>query len=159
MTWSRAFQKCIIYHFLDSLFCKHFYSITRFCKKNKFLQICIFFLQILKVVHKSFPMMYQLSYLDIKHGIQRGGGKLTPPQLKFISFSSGTPPRTLVPASQNYPQRCKDERIRICKDARIQRYKDSKMQGYKDEKMQGYKDAKMQRCKDTKMKRYKDTKM
>jgi len=26
-------------------------------------------LQILKVEHKSFPMMYHLSYLDIKHGI------------------------------------------------------------------------------------------
>ena len=34
MAWSRAFQKCIIYHFLDNLFCKHFYFITGFCNKT-----------------------------------------------------------------------------------------------------------------------------
>ena len=50
-----------------------------FAKKIQFLQICNF-LQILKVEHKSFPMMYLLSYLNIKHGIQRGGVNLTPPQ-------------------------------------------------------------------------------
>ena len=67
MAWSRAFQKCIIYHFLDNF--KHFYYITRFC--NKKFDFCKFaiLLQILKVEHKSFPMMYNLSYLDIKHGI------------------------------------------------------------------------------------------
>jgi len=39
------------------------------------------FLQILKVEHKSFPMMYHLSYLDIKH-------KIDPPS---ISWFSSTP--------------------------------------------------------------------
>ena len=37
-------------------------------------------MQILKVEHKSFLMMYHLSYLDIKHGILRGGGQIDPPQ-------------------------------------------------------------------------------
>jgi len=37
------------------------------------------FLQILKVEHKSFSMMYHLSYLDIKHGFRGGGVNLTPP--------------------------------------------------------------------------------
>ena len=30
---------------------------------------CRFFLQILKVEHKTFPMMYHLLYLDIKNGV------------------------------------------------------------------------------------------
>ena len=34
MAWSRAFQKCIIFHFLDNFFCKHFYYITEFCDKK-----------------------------------------------------------------------------------------------------------------------------
>ena len=51
-----------------------------FYKKSKVL--------ILKVEHKSFLMMYHLSYLDIKHGIQRGGVNLTPPS---VSWFSSTP--------------------------------------------------------------------
>ena len=34
MAWSWAFQKCIIYYFLDNFFCKHFYYITGFYKKK-----------------------------------------------------------------------------------------------------------------------------
>ena len=34
MAWSRAFQKCIISHFLDKFFCKHFYYIIGFCDKK-----------------------------------------------------------------------------------------------------------------------------
>ena len=69
MAWSRAFQKCIIYHFLDNFFLQTFLPyITGFCKKSKILANLQIFLQILKVEHKSFPMMYHLSYLDIKHG-------------------------------------------------------------------------------------------
>jgi len=34
MAWSRAFQKCIIYYFLDKFFCKHFCYITGFCDKK-----------------------------------------------------------------------------------------------------------------------------
>ena len=45
MAWSRAFQKCIIFHFFGQIFvCKHFYYITRFCdKKLNFSKICKFF--------------------------------------------------------------------------------------------------------------------
>ena len=47
MAWSRAFQKCIIFHFLDkSFFCKHFYYTTGFCGKKfnfcKFANLQIF---------------------------------------------------------------------------------------------------------------------
>ena len=64
-----------------SFFGQHFYYITGFCD-TKF-NFCKFanFLQILKVEHKSFPMMYHLSYLDIKH-------KIDPPS---ISWFSSTP--------------------------------------------------------------------
>ena len=35
MAWSRAFQKCIIFHFLDKFyFCNHFYYITGVCDKK-----------------------------------------------------------------------------------------------------------------------------
>ena len=30
----KGFKKCIIYHFLDNFFCKHFYYIIGFCKKK-----------------------------------------------------------------------------------------------------------------------------
>ena len=45
MAWSRAFQKCIICHFLDKFFfCKHFYYKTGFCdKKFNFRKFAIFF--------------------------------------------------------------------------------------------------------------------
>ena len=44
MAWSRAFQKCIIFHFWTNFFCKHFCYITGNCdKKFQFLQICKFF--------------------------------------------------------------------------------------------------------------------
>ena len=33
MAWSRAFQKCIFYHFLKK-FCKHYYYIIGFCEKK-----------------------------------------------------------------------------------------------------------------------------
>ena len=59
MAWSRAFQKCIIFHFFGQFFfCKHFYYITGFCdKKFNFCKFAIF-LQILKVEHKSFLMIF-----------------------------------------------------------------------------------------------------
>jgi len=41
MAWSRAFQKCIIFHFLDKFF---FYYIAGFCdKKFNFCKFPIFF--------------------------------------------------------------------------------------------------------------------
>ena len=65
----KGFSKMYNFSFLEKKFCKHFYK-TGFCDKK--FNFCKFanFLQILKVEHKSFPMiMYHLSYLDIKHGI------------------------------------------------------------------------------------------
>ena len=44
MAWSRAFQKCIIFHFWTNFFCKHFYYITGFRdKKFNFCKFCNFF--------------------------------------------------------------------------------------------------------------------
>ena len=45
MAWSRAFQKCIIFHVLAIFFfCKHFYYISGFCdKKFNFCKFANFF--------------------------------------------------------------------------------------------------------------------
>ena len=45
MAWSRAFQKCIIFHFFGQIsFSKHFYYITGFCdKKFNFCKFVNFF--------------------------------------------------------------------------------------------------------------------
>ena len=44
MAWSRAFQKCIIFHFLDKSFFANIFTIKLdFAIKIKFLQICKFF--------------------------------------------------------------------------------------------------------------------
>ena len=86
MTWSGAFQKCIIFHFLEKFFCKHFYCITGFCdKKFNFCKFANFFADS-KSRAQGFLMMYHLSYLDIKHEIQRGG-QIAP----SISWFSSTP--------------------------------------------------------------------
>ena len=41
MAWSRAFQKCKIFHFLETFFCKYFYYLTGFCDKK--FNFCNFF--------------------------------------------------------------------------------------------------------------------
>ena len=70
MAWSRAFQKCIIFHFLEKKIFANIFTIKLdFAKKSSIFANLKIFLQILKVKHKSFPMMYHFSYLDIKHGI------------------------------------------------------------------------------------------
>ena len=70
MAWSRAFQKCIIFYFLDKFFFANIFNISLdFGIKNSIFANLQIFLQILKIEHTSFPMMYHLSYLDIKHGI------------------------------------------------------------------------------------------
>ena len=43
-----------------------------FANKNSIFANLQIILQILKVEHKSLPMMYHLSYLDIKHGMYPG---------------------------------------------------------------------------------------
>ena len=67
MAWSRAFQKCIIFHFLDKFVFANILTIYLDFAINSIFANLQIFLQILKVEHKSFPMMYHLSYLDIKH--------------------------------------------------------------------------------------------
>ena len=63
MAWSRAFQKCIICHFLDKFFFANIYTIKLdFAIKNSIFPNLQIFLQILKEEHKSFLMMYHLSY-------------------------------------------------------------------------------------------------
>ena len=70
MAWSRSFKN--VYTIICwTFFCKHFYFKTGFKKELIFADLLFF--QISRVEHKSFPMMYHLSYLDIKHG--RGGGQ------------------------------------------------------------------------------------
>ena len=72
-TWNgmvKGFSKMYNFLFFGQIFfCKQFYNTAIFCDKK--FTFCKFahFLQILKVEHKSFLMMYHLSYLDIKHGI------------------------------------------------------------------------------------------
>ena len=58
-----------------------------FAIKNSIFVNLQIFLQILKVEHKSFLMMYHLSCLDIKHGIKRGGGQIDPsPPQRILVF-------------------------------------------------------------------------
>ena len=79
-----GFLKMYILSILNIFVCKLFYYITGFC--NKKFNFCkfVFFLQILKVEHKSFLMMYHLSYLDM--GFR---GQITPPPSVF--WFSSTP--------------------------------------------------------------------
>ena len=64
----KSFSKMYILSFLD-IFLQTFLLHKWILQKNSIF--CNFaFFHILKVEHKSFPMMYHLSYLDIKHGIQ-----------------------------------------------------------------------------------------
>ena len=85
MSWSRAFQKCIFFghHFFATIFAIYNWVLR---KKNQSLQICNF-LQILKEEHKSFPMMYHMSWTS-NMGFREGGGLNCPPS---ISWFSSTP--------------------------------------------------------------------
>ena len=76
MTWSRAFTKCIFYHFTDIFFCKHFYFITGFCKKKfYFLKICKFFSD---SKSRAQELSNDLSFVIFGHqtwDLEGGGGK------------------------------------------------------------------------------------
>jgi len=55
MAWSRAFQKCIIFHFLEKKFLQTFYYITEFCnKKFNFCKFAIFFADSKRKAQKLF---------------------------------------------------------------------------------------------------------
>ena len=87
MAWSRAFQKWIIFHFLDKFFFANIFTIKLdFALKNSIFANLQVVLQILKVEHKSFLMMYHLSYLDIKHGYLEGGGQIDPNPQHILVF-------------------------------------------------------------------------
>ena len=77
-----------ILSFVEHFFCKHLNYNTGLCKIFFFANLQIL-LKILKVEHKSFPMIHHLSHLDTKHGIQRWV-KLPPPSVSwFLSTLAG----------------------------------------------------------------------
>ena len=66
----KGFSKMYNLSFLDQSFFANIFTIKLdFAIINSIFANLQIFLQILKVEHKSFLMMYHLSYLDIKHGI------------------------------------------------------------------------------------------
>ena len=82
----KGFSKMCTLSFFDILILQTFLLYNWICKKDcKFAN----FLQILIVKHKSFPMIYHLSYLNIKHGIYSGGSIWTPPP--SVSWFWSTP--------------------------------------------------------------------
>jgi len=89
MAWSRAFQKYIIFHFLDKFFfCKHFYFFTGFCdKKFNFCKIANF---LVDSKSRAQELFNDVSFVIFGHQTWdlEGGGKLTPPS---ISWFSSTP--------------------------------------------------------------------
>ena len=94
-----------IFSFFDNfLFVNIFILLLDFAKKYYFSQICNF-LQILKVEHKSFQMMYHLSYLDIKYGILSGGGSNCPPPQRILVFNHPSSDRVKFTA-QVLDQQC-----------------------------------------------------
>ena len=67
MAWSKTFQKCIFYHFLDIFSFANIFTIKLgFATKKSTFANLEFILQILKAEHNSFPMMYHLSFLHMR---------------------------------------------------------------------------------------------
>ena len=89
MAWSRTFQKCMIFHFLEEFFCKHFYNITGFCdKKFIFCKFANFFAD---SKSKAQDLSNDVSFVIFGHKTWdlEGGDKLpSPPR---ISWFSSTP--------------------------------------------------------------------
>ena len=66
----KGFSKMYNLSFFGQIFFANIFTVKLdFAIKNAIFANLQFFLQILKVEHKSFLMMHHLSYLDIKHGI------------------------------------------------------------------------------------------
>ena len=79
MACSRAFQKFIIFHFLDIFFCKHFYYITGFCdKKFNFCKFANFFAD---SKSRAQELSNDVSFVIFGHQTWdlRGGGQIDPP--------------------------------------------------------------------------------
>ena len=81
MAWSRAFQKCRIFYFLDNFFFANVFTIKLdFAKKSSIFANLQIRLHILKVDRaKKLSNDVLLSYLDIKQGIYMGGQIAHPP--------------------------------------------------------------------------------
>ena len=91
MAWSRVFQTCIIYHFLDNFFFQTFLLYNWILqKKNSIFANSQFFLQILKVEHKSFPIIICHIWTS-NMGFREGGGSNWPPPSpsRFSSTPAG----------------------------------------------------------------------
>ena len=81
MTWSRAFQKCIICHFLDKFFFANIFTIKLdFAIKNSIFPNLQFFLQILKVLRAQ-ELSNDVSFVIFGHKTWdlEGGGQIDPP--------------------------------------------------------------------------------
>ena len=77
MAWSKAFQKCIFYYFLDNLFCK-----LDFAKNFYFCKFANFFADSKsKVQELSIICHIWTSNMRFKGG---GGGQIDPPQLILV---------------------------------------------------------------------------
>ena len=70
MAWARAFQKCLIYHFLDNFFLKTFLIYNWILqKKFKFFKFAIFFADSKSRAQELSNDVSIVMYLDFKHGI------------------------------------------------------------------------------------------
>ena len=87
MAWSRAFQKCIICHFLDKFFfCKHFYYKTGFCD-NKF-NFCKFANFFADSKSRAQELSNDVSFVIFGHQTWdlEGGGQIDPPSQHILVF-------------------------------------------------------------------------
>ena len=68
-------------------FLQTFYFKLEFAKERLIFANLQIFLLTLKVEHKSFPMMYNFSYLDIKQWVLEGKGEIdNPPPYRILVF-------------------------------------------------------------------------
>ena len=89
MAWSRAFQKCIILHFLDKFFCKHFYYITGFCDKK--FNFCKFDNFLADYKSRAQELSNDVAFVIFGHKTWdlEGGGQFDP--LPSVFWFSSTP--------------------------------------------------------------------
>ena len=68
MAWSRAFQKCIIFHFLDKFFFANIFTIKLdFAIKNSIFANLQIFWQILKVDQSTIELSNDVSFVIFGH--------------------------------------------------------------------------------------------
>ena len=99
MAWSRAFKKCIIFHFLDKFFfCKHFYYITGFCdKKYNFCKFANFFAD---SKSRAQELSNDVSFVIFRHLTWdlEGGGQINPPPQQILVFKDPSRDRVNIPS-------------------------------------------------------------